>query len=502
VNGGDAGTEDGGRRGFAQEAGFAARNALKLGLSLVATWGVAILVRLYLPRVLGPDRFGLYSFLDSLASSAVAFTSLGIDGYTQREIPVRPHHASDYFGFIVALRVALGLLVMGGLFVGLVASGRGVEAAGVGVVFGAAYVVRVTTQSQSALLVAHGTVNRLAVTNVVAKVVWGVLTAVALWLGGSLAALATAFLAGELLRAPLLHDEARRRLDLRLRWDPPASWRVVMASTPFYANQVTMNLSRLDVPVLSFMARDDRVVGWYGAAMSFSLLVYLLSPVLDAVLLPLMSRLRSSSEADMWRMVHRSSEALIALATPLALLVILGADVCVRLAFGAAYAPAAGSLRVFAVQSVLAYLTLLMSNALIALGRSWTVTLSSIVGLVLRPLLIVALIPPCARLFGAGGAGVGAAMGLAASEVVVLAVMLRDVGWSALGADTHRLLLRCAPLVAATVLLHTALAPLGVWRLPLDGIAYLAGALALKALPLRHITALAREVIASRRRPR
>lgn len=495
----ESGTGGGVRRRFAEEAGFAARNAIKLGLSLVATWGVAILVRLYLPRQLGPDRFGLYSFLDSLASSAVAFTSLGIDGYTQREIPVRPRHASDYFGGILLLRVALGVLVMGGLFVGLLASGRGLEAAGIGVVFGAAYVVRVATQSQSALLVAHGTVNRLAVTNVVTKIAWGVLVAVAFWLGGSLAALATAFLAGELLRAPLLHAEARRRLELRLRLDPSASWRVVLASTPFYANQVTMNLSRLDVPVLSFMAHDDRVVGWYGAAMSFSLLVYLLSPVLDAVLLPLMSRLRSSSEADMWRLVHRSAEALIALATPLALLVILGADVCVRLAFGDAYAPAAGSLRVFAVQSVLAYLTLLMSNALIALGRSWTVTLSSVVGLVMRPLLIVALIPPCARLFGVGGAGVGAALGLAASEVVVLAVMLHGVGWSALGADTNRLLLRCALLCAATALLHAALAPLGIWRLPLDGAAYLAGALALRALPVRQITSLAREVMASRR---
>jgi O-antigen/teichoic acid export membrane protein len=502
VNADEAASDAKVRRRFAEEAGFAARNAIKLGLSLVATWGVAILVRLYLPRYLGPDRFGLYSFLDSLASSAVAFTTLGIDGYTQREIPVRPQHASDYFGGVLALRFLLGALVLAGLFGGLIASGRSLEAASVAVVFGTAYVVRVATQSQSALLVAHGTVNRLALTNVATKVAWGALVAVALWLGGSLTLLAAAFLAGELLRGPLLHHEARRRLGLRLRLDVPASWRAVAASTPFYANQVTMNLSRVDVPVLSFMTRDDRVVGWYGAAMSFSLLVYLLSPVLDSVLLPLMSRLRSRSEADMWRLVHRSAEALVALSTPLALMVILGADLCVRVAFGDAFAPAAGSLRVFAVQAVLAYLTLLMSNALIALGRGWTVTISSAVGLVLRPVLIVALIPPCARYFGVGGAGVGAALGLAASEVVVLAVMLRDVGWTALGGHTHRLALRCALLCAGTALLHAALAGLGNWRLLVDGVAYLVGALALRALPIRQIGTLVREIVANRRAPR
>ena len=156
-------------RRLGEEARLAARNAVKLALSLLATWGVAILVRLYLPRYLGPGRFGQYSFLDSLASSATSLTTLGIDGYTQKEIPVRPRHASDYFTGVVLLRLLLGLLVLAGLFLGLLATAHSAHTAGLAVLFGLAYVVRVATQSQSALLVAHGTVDRLALTNVIAK---------------------------------------------------------------------------------------------------------------------------------------------------------------------------------------------------------------------------------------------------------------------------------------------------------------------------------------------
>jgi hypothetical protein len=46
--------------------------------------------------------------------------------------------------------------------------------------------------------------------------------------------------------------------------------------------------------------------------------------------------------------------------------------------------------------------------------------------------------------------------------------------------------------------LHLALAPLGHWRLGVDLVAYLAGALLLRALPAREIAAFAREVLVSR----
>lgn len=93
----------------------ALRNAVKLAMSLVATWGVGLVVRFWLPRQLGPELFGQYSFADGLAATLLGCAGLGIDTYIQKEIPVRPGHASDFYGGTVLLRVLLATLLVGAL---------------------------------------------------------------------------------------------------------------------------------------------------------------------------------------------------------------------------------------------------------------------------------------------------------------------------------------------------------------------------------------------------
>ena len=73
----------------------AVRNAFMLGASLVATWSVALVVRLLLPRSLGPSLFGEFNFADALAANAFALIGYGLDTYIQKEIPARPDHTCN-----------------------------------------------------------------------------------------------------------------------------------------------------------------------------------------------------------------------------------------------------------------------------------------------------------------------------------------------------------------------------------------------------------------------
>lgn len=469
-----------------------------LGLSLLVTWSIAVPLRLYLPRVLGPARFGLYSFADSMAATVTTFIALGVETYTQREIPTRPAHASDYFGGVSVLRLGLGCVVLLALFFGLQLSGRSLEASTLATIFGVGYVVQVIGQSQAALLTANRTVDGLAVANVVTRVAWGGLVGVALIVGAPLEALAGAFVVGELLRAGMMHLDARRRMGLVLRVDARETRRVVVASMPYFSNHVAQQLHRLDVPVLAFMANDDRAVGWYGAATTFSLLIYLFAPLLGSVLLPLMTRAWARSEAELWVVVHRCTGALLAIAVPVALLVALGADVWVRLVFGAAFAPAALSLRAFALQCVLAYLSTVLTLTFITVGRAWSLTVISGVAVLVKPALIVALVPVCARQFGEGGAGVGAALGVVLSEIVMLVLMLRTAGPLAVSPAIRHQAGRTAVVSALVVGIHVALAPLGPWRLLFDMLAYAALGAALGALPLKELAPFVRDLVRAR----
>ena len=68
----------------------AMRNTLKLGLSLMATWAVALGVRFILPRFLGPERFGQYAWAESTAALAFIFAGLGLVWATRPETVKAP----------------------------------------------------------------------------------------------------------------------------------------------------------------------------------------------------------------------------------------------------------------------------------------------------------------------------------------------------------------------------------------------------------------------------
>src|SRR3954454_16656393 len=89
------------------DAQLALWNAAKIDGSLLATWTVALAVRFALPRQLGPEVYGIYNFAEAFAASFFVLTTLGVETYVQKEIPLRPDHASDFIGGILALRLAL-----------------------------------------------------------------------------------------------------------------------------------------------------------------------------------------------------------------------------------------------------------------------------------------------------------------------------------------------------------------------------------------------------------
>src|SRR5512142_1326882 len=156
----------------ARERSVAVRNALKLALSLVATWTVALVVKFQLPRYLGPTRFGQYSFSESCSAAFVCFLGLGVDLYIQREIATRPKHASDFFGGVVLLRTLLIVTVFVLMALTRQAAGSNLQLQLLLFAFGVAQVVTLTNDTLAAMLQAATRVNALAAVNVAAKLTW------------------------------------------------------------------------------------------------------------------------------------------------------------------------------------------------------------------------------------------------------------------------------------------------------------------------------------------
>lgn len=477
----------------AGEGVTALRNGLKLAASLMLTWGVALVITFTLPKYLGPLSWGFYKYGFEYAATLAVFVGLGVDTYISREIAVRPEHASDFFGGVVAIRALamIPLVVYGWVHLEHKLPEERLAAA----LFGATQVFIVLNQTFQQMLQAASRVGRLAVANVVAKVLWGGGTFAAVMMKAPFWVLPLPMLASEALKAAFLYWASREVVGLRLRLDLAATKAVLRISFPFFIANAAVTLgSTVDVVVLrELVPEGSREVGWYSAAREIARLSALMSPVLSGVLVPMMSRAKHRSEEEFFAILRRGLEGVSVVSIPLTLMLALGADFVIGLALKDAFLPAAASLQWLAPTFVLAYFNVLLWIALMILDRSWTITIISFVGLALLPAFIL-LVVPVTRALGPGGAGMGVAMALSARELVIAIVFFVFLGKRAIDRRSAIVILKSLALAGVVLVVHTALASVGPVRLLADMVVYGALMLLIGVVHPRDIKAVLRMI--------
>ncbi len=482
-----------------RDAQVALLNALKLGSSLLVTWSIALGARFVLPRHLGPEQFGVYNFADAFAIACFVIATFGIDTYVQKEIPLRPWHASEFYGAVLLIRGLLLPVMVAVMAVVLESAGRPAEVRQVVYLFAIGQFFFVNNATLSALLHASTQVDGLSIANVVGKLLWGVGIALSLALGWGLAGLAAAFIASEAFKSAALYQLCRKHIGLRLICNLKLGVRVLGASAAFFLTTLSLTLhTYLDINLIAFLT-NDREVGWYSAATSLANLALLMTPLISSVLMPLFARAAARSEEELTTAIRRSLELILSLAIPTSLALGLGADLWIRVVAGPGFEPAAMSLRALAPLFVCTYLAILCATCLNLLDRAWTVTWISLAALGVNVVLNLLMISPGLALLGPGGAGAGAALATIGTEAATCVLMLIVIGRRALDRRVVSTVARTFAVVLAVSALHWLTAALGAWRLLLDAVVYVGLALAVRAVRLDEIVEFAQAALRRRR---
>ena len=457
---------------FESDVSKSIRDAAQLGISLLATWSVALIVRIMIPRHLGPTMFGSFDFADAFTATVVVIGSFGVDTYIRKEMPTRAADAGNFFGGTIVIRLVAGVLVMVGAVLALRAAGQPPLLLRLVAILGAAQIIAQINSSYAALLQSVGAVGGQSLANVFAKIVWGAGIVIAFAVGGQVASVAMMMLIAELVRLVWLAALTRRKANLRYRFDLTMSFGVLFAAFPYYVTQLAQTVyTRIDISIMAFLTTRIEV-GWYGAAQNIAGMSLLLSPIIGWILLPLSSRVGQRSQEEMLRVFRRAMDAVLAIAFPIALTLGLGADVIVRVAFGEAFTPAVESLRLLAPAFVLTYVTMLEASVLVRIGRGWALTAIVISTMVISPVLNLWLIPLGLSLHGTGGAGMGASVAQLLTEsysVIAMTVVLKDHVF-----DRKTSLHFAKTIVAALMVIvaHAVMAPMHAWRYPIDVLLY------------------------------
>jgi O-antigen/teichoic acid export membrane protein len=477
----------------------AVQNAARLVVSLLGTWGIALAVRLWMPRVMGPEQFGVVNFADALTASVFVLLTFGVDTYIRKEVTLRREHADEFFGSLLLARLVLTLLLLGGLAGLMAVTNQPAPTRQTVFLFGLGQLFFVTNNSLSALLHARERVDGLVLINVGTKLLWGAQVVVALSLGAGARSVALAFTISEALRALILWGLCRREAGLRLQLRAGPAWAVAAASAPFFLSIIAHTVTtRVGASLLGFLA-DAPEVGYFGAAWTLAGMALMLAPLLHWVLMPFLSQAAARSREELWGKARRSLELVLSLTAPLALLLSLGADLIVPMLFGEAYLPAVGALRIMAPVVVLTYAAMVSSSCLILEGRAWTTTWVSLGTLGLNTALLVVLAPWLGRTLGSGGAGIGAAVALLVAEAIALTRLTHALRGRSFD---RRSILRLGKTAAACLLVvavDRALSGWGPVRLVIDAAVYTVVVLGTGAFPLDEVRRLGRMLLERRR---
>ncbi|MGQ0504853.1 MAG: flippase [Myxococcaceae bacterium] len=478
----------------------AIRNAMLLGGSLLATYGVSLGIRILLPRFMGPDLIGRYNFADSFAAQFLILVSLGVDTYVHREIPVAPRHADDFYGGITLVRFIgffVLLLVMAGILIG---THRTPEVQLLVFGFAIFHFLFTINGTLAALLHATTNVGGLSALNVWTKVLWAGGTLVAVYFGGNLVYVVAAQVISEAVKTVGHWRLVQRELRVKWRVDWVAVTTVIKSSLPMYLNGLALAVyGRLGVTILDALSTDAEV-GYFGQAYGLAMLTLMGTPLIFWVLLPLFSRAARRSDEELNGHVRRSLELILAFAFPASLFMGLGAELWIQV-FGKAFLPSVGSLQLLSPVFILTYVAVLAAAVLQQLRHAWTVTLVSLSSIVASPLLNLVLIPAFTRFTdnAPGGPATGAAAALLSTETVIAGLMLFFIGRRAFDARNIAVIVKSVLICGAVIIADHYLKPIGHWRLFVTVPLYVVLALVTRTVRPMEAVALAKNALATKR---
>jgi O-antigen/teichoic acid export membrane protein len=449
------------------------RNARALTAAGLVAKLAAVAVAVVLARGLGEREFGRYIVAIAFASLLGILVELGTGGYLVREGAQKPDVVGRTTGLVLALRGALGavMVAVGFALPPLLGYERTTSIA-IGL-FTAAAALRVVSATFLSALQALERLAGVAAVQAQQAVLGAAAAALVIALGGGLIAVSWAAVGVAVVTVPwswrrlsaaLDHSVELRVADLRVAIPVIAGF----SSALLFSTAITYLDSLL---VQAF--KGDEQTGLYGAAYRILLALYFIPTVYSTAVVRSMSRLARTNRDTLSWLYSRVVCHLTVAALPLALFGLVGSRALLELLYGKPYGGADTALALLLASLVFTFPAWIASTTAYAVGAERRIAAIVATSLALNIGANLLAIPP----WGIEGA---AAVNLAteALTVVLLLVVLRREGvkldWT--GA-VIKPVIAIAP--SAVIVLALAGAPPAV-RLAVGATVYVAGLLLLR----------------------
>ena len=399
------------------------KNASVLLISQVSTWGLSLVIMIFMTRYLGATGIGQIHLANSIWAILAITIEFGMNTYLTKEISRSPERIDNLLSVSLILR---SLLYVGSIFV-LLLYLQFTDYAPVTIA-----VIFVTGISN--LVIQFGMVYRasleglermeyISVAQIVARIFTAVVTIALLLLNYGLIAIVSVGIFESLINVAIQYTAVRRLRRPKFYFNWAAAKEMLQKSYPYLIVYIFLVMyMQVDIIVISLLVNETGV-GWYGAAdQLFGTLLFLPSIFMTAVF-PVLSRMYANASDSLPRLMSKSFNLLLLVSVPVGLGVLVIADPLVVLLFGEEFIKSGPILAVMGIVIILTYQNMLLGQFFISIDRQkdWTWVMAAATAATIA--LDLVLIPWCQRVFGNGA--IGGSIAFVITEAGMLFVALR-----------------------------------------------------------------------------
>jgi len=382
----------------------------------VGSRGIGFLVTVYLARILGPAGFGLVSVGMALLGHLQLLASPGIQLVETRNT-ARPGGMDDRrVSGILTLRLVLSVILFG--IAALVLFVFPYDSVLRGVVLWSLASLFPLAVATDWYLQGNERMEPVGLARFAGYVAYGLAAWMLVRSADDVAMAPVSFLLGSVVTSVMLWMaviSGRERPEIS--WEPSLWVRIFRENLPVgaavFMGQMVINLP----PVVLAAMKSSADAGIYNAAMKLVFVILIADRILNALLLPALTRIKGTKPAEFEHMVTIVTKVVL---TSVVCILLLGnafASWGVELVFGMSYESAGSILRILLLYAGITLVNSVASNLLLAAGLERTYSAILIRGSIVLVAAMVILTP----LFGVLGTATGAVIG----ELVTLVLMLR-----------------------------------------------------------------------------
>lgn len=401
------------------------KNLSILSVSIAATAALSMIMRMYIPRVLGVEALGQFQFAEQLAMFLFGFMSFGIGAYINKYVPPKPSYSKDITFTIAVFQSGVSVALLGvlvGVFL-YIQRPQQVFLAAV-LMAGWAYSETIQVSTFKKMYIVLDKIKRVGTLNVIQKAIQVVCVVASLLISGTIVDLALAYFASSMIGYLMICTDLIRMGVLRFNFSWTLLKDIIRHSLPYFFGLILISAFQSTDTIILSLVGNDTETGYFSAAFRLIGVLMIIVPALDSAFIPSQSKNFVYDKPLFALTLENIVSFLLVLSLGCSLVLGLFSELIVSTLFGPGFEKSYKIVSYLAPVLSLTYINTVLGSSLNIATTGKVLSIIMAGGLSINVIANYLVVPLGMSYWGEGGGGLAVAITTILSELLIAIAIL------------------------------------------------------------------------------